>query len=163
MREPWTVYRFRWVAGKRSVIASVVLALAFAAPYIAHAACPEKPTVQMDEFTARSHLTAKRDVELPAALTRFTRPQVVMLLVTVDRRGSICDLQAVAGPAELRSEAMRVVKKHWRFRPFRVDWKPVVAQFPVSVRCVPPRRQRPRWIMAGAAPLPLPDGTHPRA
>lgn len=154
MREPRLGCRFRVPAGKRSVMATVTLALALAVPQIARAACPGKPTVQMDEFTARSHLTAKRDVELPAALTRFTRTQVVVLLVTVDRRGTICDLQPVAGPAELRREAMRVVKKHWRFRPFRVDWKPVVAQFPVTVRCVPSRRERPRWIVACAAQSP---------
>ncbi len=150
MPQPRLVCRFRVMAGKRDALAAVMLALAFAVPHIARAVCPEKPTVQMDEFTARSHLTAKRDVELPAALSRFTRPQVVMLLVTVDRRGSICDLRPVAGPAELQREAMKVVKKHWRFRPFRVDWKPVVVQFPVTVRCVPSRREKPHWIVACA-------------
>jgi hypothetical protein len=63
----------------------------------------------------------------------------VSLLVTVDREGTICEVRAVAGPKELRRLAIRTVRKHWRYRPFLVDWKPVVARFPVSVRFVLPQ------------------------
>lgn len=148
MGEPGIARPFRAEAARRGVTTVLLLLAGLAAAQSARASCPEKPTVQMDESTARSHLTAERDVELPAAMTRFTRPRVVVLLITVDRRGIICDLRPVSGPPELHSEAMKVVKKYWRFRPFRVDWRPVVAQFPVSVRCVPLRRERPRWIVA---------------
>jgi len=112
------------------------------------ATCPEGPVVWMDEKTAASHVLAKRDVELPASMTRFAEVQRVVVLVTVDRRGKICNLRPVAGPAELRKMAVKMVKKHWRYRPFLVDWKPVVAQFPVTVRFLPPRREEPRWITA---------------
>jgi hypothetical protein len=123
----------------------------FAVPQGGRAACSEEPVVQMNEFTARSHVIARRDVELPAAFRRFARPQSVVLLITLDRQGEICDLRPLAGPVEWRDEAMRVVTKHWRFRPFRLDWKPVAAQFPVTVRCVPSRRARPHWIVARRA------------
>jgi hypothetical protein len=99
----------------------------------------------MDERTAATHLLAKRDVEIPADLAWFSQVEKVVLLVTVDRQGTICDLKAVSGPAELRRIAARVVKKHWRFRPFLVDWKPVAVQFPVTVRFVPPDRDGPTW------------------
>jgi hypothetical protein len=142
------------------LVASLVLGLA--APQGGRAACSEKPLVQMDEFTARSHVIARRDVELPAAFRRFTRPQSVVLLITVDRQGEICGLRPLAGPVEWRNEAMRVVTKHWRFRPFRLDWKPVVAQFPVTVRCVPSRRERPHWIVARRAAASRPAGPRRR-
>jgi hypothetical protein len=101
----------------------------------------------MNETTATSHLLAKRDAELPAAMTGFAPVQKVVVLVTVDRQGTICDLKPVAGPTRLRRRAVMVVKKYWCYRPFLVNWKPVVAQFPVTVRFVPPTRQEPHWII----------------
>lgn len=112
------------------------------------AVCPEKPTVWMDERTAASHLLAKRDVELPASLTWVKEVQKVVLAVTVDRKGKICALKPVAGPAALTKVAAKAVKQHWRYRPFLVDWKPVVVQFPVTVRFVPSKHEEPRWIIA---------------
>jgi len=130
----------RWIN-----VGAVVLVLGVAR--LCGAACSERPTVAMDERTAASHLMAKRDVELPEGMAWFTEVQKVVLLVTVDRRGTICDLKPVAGPAELKKVAMEVVKRHWRYRPFLVDGKPVVAQFPVTVRFVPPRQEEPRWFI----------------
>ena len=108
----------------------------FLAPVALAGACREKPSVQMDERAAQSHLLAKKDPELPAGDGMLVRARRVVVLVTVDREGTICDAKAVRGPEELREAAARAVKKHWKFRPFLVDWKPVVAQFPVSVRFV---------------------------
>jgi len=103
--------------------------------------CREKPAVQMDERAAESHLVARKDFKLPSSRSKLLRSDRVVVLVTVDRNGAVCDARAVKGPKDLRSLAVRSVRKHWKFRPFLVDWKPVVAQFPVSVRFVRPRNE----------------------
>ena len=90
----------------------------------------------MDERTAETHLLAKRDPVLPAPVPALARRRKVVLLVTVDRQGVICDVRPMAGPKALRSAAVKTVKQHWSYRPFLVDWKPVVARFPVSVEFV---------------------------
>jgi hypothetical protein len=90
----------------------------------------------MDERAAESHLVARKNPELPSSRSKLLRSDRVVVLVTVDRDGAICHARAVTGPKDLRALAVSAVRKHWRFRPFLVDWKPVVAQFPVSVRFV---------------------------
>ena len=105
------------------------------------AGCSETPAVLMDERTAETHLLSKKDPVLPAQVPKLALLRKVTLLVTVDREGTICEVRAVAGPKELRRLAIRTVKRHWRYRPFIVDWKPVVARFPVSVRFVLPQAE----------------------
>lgn len=105
------------------------------------AGCAETPSVLMDERTADTHLLAKKDPVLPAYVPALARVHKVVLLVTVDREGAICDVRPVSGPKALRKLAVRTVKKHWRYRPFLVDWKPVVVRFPVSVRFVLPQTE----------------------
>jgi hypothetical protein len=119
-----------------------------AVPRQGNAQCPEEPTVLMDEQTASSHLMARRDAVLPEALRERDRVWDVVLLVTVDRQGRICAARPVAGRVSLREAAEKVVKSHWRFRPFVVNWKPVVVQFPVTVRFMPAQREEPRWVIA---------------
>lgn len=102
----------------------------------------------MDERTAETHLLSKQDPVLPAPVPALAHVRKVVLLVTVDRQGIICDVRPVAGPKALRRVAVNTVKKHWRYRPFLVDWKPVVARFPVSVKFVLPKsepRLTARW------------------
>lgn len=120
-------------------------AMLLAAPVFAAAQCRETPTVLMDEPTAETHLLARKDLELSTNAPGFVDVKKVRLLVTVDRRGAICDARPAAGPQELRSRAVRAVKMHWRYRPFLVDWKPVVARFPVTVRFVT-RKAEPRLM-----------------
>ena len=102
--------------------------------------CREEPRIQLNERAALSHLVAKRDAVLPERWPRRARLPRVVVRVRVDRQGEICSVRAVAGPPELMPHAVRTVRKHWRFRPFRVDWKPTAAEFSVSVKFVPPRR-----------------------
>jgi hypothetical protein len=115
-------------------LCGVALALSLAVPEFCRAQCRETPTVLMDERTAETHLLARRDPELPTNAPALARVEPVTVLVTVDRQGAICEVRPLAGPQRLRSRAVRAVKKHWRYRPFLVDWKPVVARFPVTVR-----------------------------
>jgi len=103
------------------------------------AVCSEKPTVLLDESTAATHLIAQKNPELPINMSWEGLATPVVLRLTVDRRGKICDIAPLTGPPELAKVAVATVKKHWRYRPFRVNWKPVVVQFPVTVRFVPRR------------------------
>jgi hypothetical protein len=121
------VFRLRSVAG-----------IMLAAPVFVAAQCRESPTVLMNERTAETHLLA--DVKK------------VTLLVTVDRKGTICDARPVAGLQELRSQAVRAVKRHWRYRPFLIDWKPVVTRFPVTVRVVSRKPEPALTALAGRIP-----------
>jgi hypothetical protein len=98
--------------------------------------CREKPEVQMDERAAQSHIVSSRNPELPPGRARLLDEDRVVVVVIVDRAGAICDARAVRGPWDLRDLAVQAVKQHWKFRPFLVNWKPVVAQFPVTVRFV---------------------------
>lgn len=116
-------------------------ALFLVAPVIGAAQCREAPSVLMDERAGESHLLAKKDPELPAGVDKLLRVREVVVLVTVDREGAICDVRAVEGPPELRRAAVRAVKKHWKYRPFLVNWKPVVARFPVRVRFTRPKSE----------------------
>lgn len=111
-------------------------------PRPAFAGCKEKPTVQMDERTAESHLLAKKDPVLPSNAPQLVRLEKVVALVTVDRQGVICEVRAVKGPKRLRRIAVKTVKQHWRYRPFLLNWKPVVARFPVTVHFVLPKEER---------------------
>jgi len=122
--------KFRWPG---------ILGLMLAVPVAAAAQCRETPTVQMDERTARSHLLVKKDLVLPERIPKRFRIEKVVLLITVDREGAICEVQAKTGPKGLRHSAVQTVKEHWRYRRFLVDWKPVVAQFPVTVKFLLPK------------------------
>ncbi len=106
----------------------------------------------MDERTAESHLLAKKDLVLPADVPELARLRTVVLLVTVDREGTICAVKPVLGPKELREAAVKTVRKHWRYRRFLLDWKPVVAQFPVTVRFALPKAE-PRLTVRRGAPM----------
>ncbi len=87
----------------------------------------------MDERTAESHLLAKKDFVLPEEAPRHFRIEKVVVLITVDRDGDVCEVKAWKGRKDLRLSAVQIVKEHWRYRRFLVDWKPVVAQFPGTV------------------------------
>lgn len=98
--------------------------------------CREKVEVQMDERAAESHIVASKNPELPPSHSKLLRSEKVVVLVIVDRKGTVCNARAIKGPEELRELATDAVRKHWKFRPFLVNWKPVVAQFPVTIRFV---------------------------
>ncbi len=117
--------------GGPKLVAALIFVLL--APVVAIASCLERPTVWMDERTAESHFLSEKGVVQAERVPELARTRTVIVIVTVDREGVICDAQAVAGRLELRKQAAKVVKGRWRYRPFLVDWKPVVAQFPVKV------------------------------
>ena len=134
------------IPGKKYASA-VVLIFALGVPRSSAAQCSEEPTILMDERTAESHLLAKKDLGLPPELPNQVQVRTVVLLVTVDREGTICAVRPVLGPKELQETAAKTVKEHWRYRQFLLDWKPVVAQFPVTVKFALPRDE-PRLTAA---------------
>ena len=125
---------------RRLYLGGSVLFVLLGAAQLGWAQCRERPALFLDEHTAATHLLAKIDPELPATPNHLAMAEPVVLRVTVDRRGVICHLEPISGPPELHRLARNTVKKHWRYRPFRLNWKPVVAQFPVTVRFNPPKR-----------------------
>jgi hypothetical protein len=138
----------------KTLLGSCLVPLVLGIPRLRASGCSETPSVLMDERTAETHLLSKRDPVLPAQVPGLARVRKVVLLVTVDRQGVICNVRPVAGPKALRRVAVQTVKKHWRYRPFLVDWKPVVARFPVSVRFVLPQEEPRLTARRGEVPWP---------
>ncbi|MBI1940502.1 MAG: hypothetical protein HYS33_03215 [Acidobacteria bacterium] len=132
--------------------AALVLICAIGMPESGTAQCSEEPTILMDERTAESHLVSKKDLGLPPELPKQVQVRTVVLLVTVDREGAICEVKPVLGPKELQETAVKTVKQHWRYRRFLLDWKPVVAQFPVTVKFALPRDEPRLTAMRRALP-----------
>lgn len=129
-----------------------LLACVLGTPQSVAAQCSEEPTILMDERTAESHLLSKKDLVLPADVPELAKVRTVVLLVTVDREGTICAVKPVLGPKELREAAVKTVKEHWRYRRFLLDWKPVVAQFPVTVKFALPKAEPRLTAMRRARP-----------
>lgn len=121
---------------RRSYALATLLILVFAASQQGLAQCSEKPTVWMSEYTAASHLLASRKFVFPAEAPMLARIRTVVITVSVNRTGAICKAKATSGPSELRQAAEQNVKSYWRYRPFLLDGKPVVVQFPVTVSFV---------------------------
>jgi len=107
-------------------------------------ACREKPKALVDEAAGRSHLVAKLNPNLPADVPWVGAPPEVILRITVDRQGKICEVKPLAGPRKLLPLAVETVTRHWRFRPFLLDWKPVPVQFPLRVVFGPAKRRAQR-------------------
>jgi hypothetical protein len=157
--------RFSRAAGKRTGMLGAVLFLLFAAPGAGFAECTGKPTVWMNERTAASHLLSSRKFVFPAVVPVLARIRNVVVTVTVNRKGDICNVNAGAGPAGLRAAAEKIVRSSWRYRPFLLDRKPVVVQFPVTVHFVisadrrdernPEVARAGEWPMLPGTPLPL--------
>ena len=117
-------------------ILAALLFLVLAASQPVLAQCPEKPTVWMSEQTSASHLLSSRKFVFPVDVPALAHIRSVVVIVTVDRKGNVCEARAKAGPRELWAAAQRVVRTSWRYRPFLLDWKPVVVQMPVTVNFV---------------------------
>ncbi len=127
-------------------------------PLLALAECPEKPSLWLDGPTAALHLLTKHDAELPTGKVRLRGVQRVVLLVTADREGMICQAKAVSGREDLADLAVAHVKKYWRYRPFLLDWKPATTQFPVTLKFLPRKESWPGQRIAtwrGPAGLPM--------
>jgi hypothetical protein len=90
----------------------------------------------MNERTAASHLLSSRKFVFPAVVPVLARIRSVVVIVTVNRAGGVCEAKAETGPRELRAAAEKIVKTSWHYRPFLLDWKPVVVQMPVTVNFV---------------------------
>ena len=135
-----------------------LLCVLLALPRPAGGVCREPPAVWMGEATAASHLLAWRDALLPAGTAHLGLRRMVVLRVTVDRQGKICEVSPVAGRRALIDTAVRTVKKHWRYRRFLVDGRPAVVQFPFTLRFVLPPEDRRIFVRLAAFPEALARG-----
>lgn len=139
-----------------------LLLLLSAASQSGLAKCPEGPAVWMNEHTAASHLLASRKFVYPAGVPVLANIRTVVVMATVNRKGNICEATARSGPVELREAAEKIVSSSWRYRPFLLDWKPVVVQLPVTVHFVLPagkREARTPEIARAAESLQVPCAT----
>ena len=127
---------FPGIAAWQSRVVGALLFLLLMAPQAGLAKCKEKPAVWMNERTAASHLLSSRKFVFPAVLPVLAQVRSVVVLVTVNRAGDVCEAKAETGPTELRAAAEKIVRSSWRYRPFLLDWKPVVVQMPVTVNFV---------------------------
>jgi len=61
----------------------------------------------------------------------------VVLEVALDEAGKISDVRVVRGIASLTEPAERSVRQ-WKFRPAKMDGKPLPSKIPVAFSFVPP-------------------------
>jgi hypothetical protein len=130
-----TIVRGRGIVLLKTCFLGVLLAV-LAVPGKGMAKCTEQPIVWMNESTAASHLLASRKFVFPAVVPILAQIRSVTVIVTVGRTGEVCGARAEADGGEFRDAAENIVKNSWRFRPFLLDRKPVVVQFPVIVNFV---------------------------
>jgi hypothetical protein len=158
------IVRFSGMARRRGCIVGALFFLLLAASQAGLAECTEKPTVWMNERTAASHLLSSRKIVFPAVVPVLAHIRSVVVIVTINRTGGVCEARAEAGPTELRAAAEKIARTSWRYRPFLLDWKPVVVQIPVTVNFVISLDRKDRTIpdLAGIGVPPIIPGTAPR-
>jgi TonB family protein len=76
------------------------------------------------------------DPDYPAAARPGHLQGVIVLDVIVGRDGSVVDVHALNGPEILAQSAMDALR-WWRFEPYKLDGKPVVAETTVAVEFKP--------------------------
>lgn len=123
------------IQGQARVLGALLI-FVLAATQAGFSQCTKGPTVWMNERTAASHLLKSMKFVYPAEAPMLAHIRSVVVIVTVNRKGRICEANATAGPTELRQSAEKIVRRSWRYRPFVLDQKPVVVQFPVTVNFV---------------------------
>ena len=156
--------RFSGMARRQGRIVGALFFLLAAASQAGLARCTEKPTVWMSERTAASHLLSSRKFVLPADAPMLAHIRSVVVVVTINQEGSVCEARAESGPTELRAAAEKIARTYWRYRPFLLDWKPAVVQIPVAVNFVMSvdRKDRTTPDLATTRVSPMISGTAPR-
>lgn len=76
------------------------------------------------------------DPDYPAAARPGNLQGIIVLEITVNRDGTVADVHPMNGPEILAQSAMDAMR-WWRFEPYRVDGKPVVAQTTVAMEFKP--------------------------
>jgi protein TonB len=101
----------------------------------------EKPTVRkplrLTEDMPKPEQISMKTPEYPAAAKTAGIEGVVIVKYVIAEDGSVRDVKALKGPAELQQSCVDAVKQ-WRFRPILIDGSPVavvrVARFPFHIR-----------------------------
>jgi TonB family protein len=95
-----------------------------------------RPEAKVSTEVMEKLLIHRVDPDYPAAARRANLRGVIVLDVVVGRDGSVVETHALNGPDVLAQAAMDALR-WWRFEPYRVDGKPVVAETTVAVEFKP--------------------------
>ena len=96
----------------------------------------QRPEAHVPAEVMEKLVTHRADPDYPEAARSANLQGVIVLDVVVGRDGSVVDLHALNGPEVLARAAMDALR-WWRFEPYRVDGKPVVAETTVAVEFKP--------------------------
>jgi protein TonB len=116
---------FRFVLNDETQIADGVPGEIGAAIYV-----PRK--IRVSSGVSQGLLLTKVSPIYPDEAKRKGIQGLVVLAATIDREGSIANLQLVSGPPELAPTAMETVKK-WRYRPYLLMGIPVEVETQILV------------------------------
>ena len=95
-----------------------------------------RPQVHVPADVMAKLVVHRVDPEYPAAARSAKLQAVIALDVVVGRDGSVLDVHALNGPEVLAKAAIEALR-WWRFQPYRVDGRPVVAETTVAVEFKP--------------------------
>ncbi len=96
----------------------------------------QRPEAHVPAEVMEKLVTHRVDPDYPEAARSANLQGVIVLDVVVGRDGSVVDVHALNGPEVLARAAMDALR-WWRFEPYRVDGKPVVAETTVAVEFKP--------------------------
>jgi TonB family protein len=95
-----------------------------------------QPQTQVPADVMEKLVTHRVEPEYPAAARPGKLQGIIVLDVVVGRDGSVVNTRALNGP-EILAQAAVDAMRWWRFEPYRVDGKPVVAETTVAVEFKP--------------------------
>ena len=95
-----------------------------------------RPQAQVPADVMQKLVKHRVDPDYPAAARPKNLRGVIVLDVVVGRDGSVVNVRALNGP-EILAQAATDALRWWRFEPYRVDGRPVVAETTVAVEFKP--------------------------
>lgn len=95
-----------------------------------------RPQAQVPADVMQKLVRHRVDPDYPVAARPKNLRGVIVLDVVVGRDGSVMNVRALNGPEMLAQAAMDALR-WWRFEPYRIDGRPVVAETTVAVEFKP--------------------------
>jgi TonB family protein len=101
-----------------------------------NAAGVAEPRAHVSADVMERLVTHRVDPEYPAAARPGKLRGIILLDVVVGRDGAVIETRALNGPEVLAQAAMSAMR-WWRFKPYRLDGKPVVVETTVAMEFKP--------------------------
>jgi TonB family protein len=116
----------------------IVVALSGAVGAAAKPALPPAPAgvLRISGRVMDSMLQKRVDPVYPADSTASAAQGTVVLLASIDKTGTVTDVQIVSGPTRFRDAATEAVKQ-WRYSPYAVDGEPADVQTTITLSFAP--------------------------